>query len=272
MLGSTYINMSSDLFDLVITSSSNDEHIYLDITDAVLVKAVLEKYKPDVILNCSAYTDVDKAEANKNIVHSVNVNGLENLIKYSDLNTKIVHISSDYIFNGVSGPYTENTFPYPINYYGKTKHEAENILISSVRESLIFRVGGLFSFSHHDNFFNWVYSELNNNNNFNVVDDQISNPTFVNNLVDVINKSIILNLAGIYNYGSNDFISRYDFAIYIADYFGFNKDLINPIKTHELNQDAKRPLKTGLICDKIQQVLDIELETIPFILYKYLNE
>ena len=271
MLGSSYVNISSDVFDLIITSSSNNEYIYLDITDSLSVKKVLEEYKPAVIINCSAYTNVDKSEENKNLAHSINVVGLENLIKQSDKNTKIIHISSDYIFDGESGPYDEDSLPSPVNYYGKTKHEADNILVSSVRKSLIFRISSLFSFSYHDNFFNWVYSSLKNNISINIVDDQISNPTFVNSLVDIINKSILLDLTGIYNYGSNDFISRYDFALFIADYFNFNNSLITPIKTHELQQVAKRPLKTGLICDNIQKTLDIELETIPFILYKYPN-
>ena len=271
MLGSSYINKSSELFDLIITSSSHSNYIYLDITDSHLVKTVLDKYNPNIILNCSAYTNVDKAETNKKLAHSINVNGLENLIKHSNVNTKIVHISTDYIYDGVSGPYFENSLPSPINYYGKTKHEADNILISCNRKSLIFRVNGLFSFSNHNNFFNWVFKSLKNNTKINVVDDQISNPTFVDDLVNIINKSILLDLTGIYNYGTNDFISRYEFAMYIAEYYNLNNNLINPIKTEKLKQISKRPLNSGLICDNIKKVLDIELETIPYILCKNPN-
>ena len=271
MLASRYVQMSSDLFNLIITSSSNNKYVYLDITNSTSVKTVLDEYEPDIILNCSAFTNVDNAEINKSLAHSINVNGLENLIKFSNTNTKIIHISSDYIYDGFSGPYDENALPNPINYYGKTKHEADNILITALRKSLIFRINGLFSFSNHNNFFKWVFTELSNRNTINVVDDQISNPTFVDNLVNVINKSIILELTGIYNYGSNDFISRFNFALYVAEQFNFNRRLIKPIKTSELKQNAKRPLKTGLICDDIRQILDIELETIPFTLSKYPN-
>ena len=102
-------------------------------------------------------------------------------------------------------------------------------------------------------------------------DASTNKPTFANNLVDVINKSIILDLTGIYNYGTNNYISRYDFALYIAEYFNYDSSLINPIKTNQLKQNAKRPLKTGLICDNIISALDIELETIPFILNKHPN-
>ena len=245
--------------------------IYLDITDSISVRSVLEEHKPDVIINCSAYTNVDKAETNRDLAHSINVDGVKNLIKFSSTNTKIVHISSDYIYDGLSGPYTETSLPSPLNYYGKTKHEADNILISSLRKCLIFRINGLFSFSSHNNFFKWVTNELSNNKFINVVNDQVSNPTFANNLVDVINKSIILDLTGIYNYGTNNYISRYDFALYIAEYFNYDSSLINPIKTNQLKQNAKRPLKTGLICDNIISALDIELETIPFILNKHPN-
>ena len=92
MLGSTYINLSSDIFNLVTTSSSSNNHIYLDITDSISVRSVLEEYKPDVIINCSAYTNVDKAETNRDLAHSINVDGVKNLIKFSSTNTKIVHM------------------------------------------------------------------------------------------------------------------------------------------------------------------------------------
>ena len=266
MLGSNYIKMSENIFDLTITSSSNNKYQLLDLTNSTEVKQILDNFNPDIIVNCSAYTDVDQAEKNKHLAHSINVDGLNNIIKYSNKNTKIIHISSDYIYDGRTAPYTEEDTPNPINYYGKTKHEADNMLISSLRDFLIFRVNGLFSFTNHNNFYNWVYTSLKNNIAINVVDDQISNPTYINSLVDIINNSILLDLSGVYNYGTQDFISRYDFANIIAEYFDFNKTLINPIKTKHLEQLANRPLNTGLDCEKIQKVLDMELETIPYIL------
>ena len=146
MLGSNYLSLSSNLFDVIPTSSTNKSFAYLDLTDSNNVKSVLNTYMPNIIINCSAITDVDGAELDKKKAYDVNVNGIRNIIKYSDVDTKIIHISSDYVFNGLSGNYSEKSRPDPINYYGKTKLESENILVSSNRKYLLFRVNGLFSF------------------------------------------------------------------------------------------------------------------------------
>ena len=85
MLGSNYLSLSSDLFDIIPTSSSNNSYIYLDLTQSDCVKSVLNKYKPDIIINCSAYTDVDNAEINRKETYDINVNAIRNLIKYSNI-------------------------------------------------------------------------------------------------------------------------------------------------------------------------------------------
>ena len=115
MLGSNYIKMSENIFDLTITSSSNNKYQLLDLTNSTEVKQILDNFNPDIIVNCSAYTDVDQAEKNKHLAHSINVDGLNNIIKYSNKHTKIIHISSDYIYDGRTAPYTEEDTPNPIN-------------------------------------------------------------------------------------------------------------------------------------------------------------
>ena len=262
MLGSKYTSVSSQLFDIIPTSSSNSESIYLDISNSNVVKSVLNDYSPDIIVNCSAYTNVDSSELNRKKAYDVNVLGIKNLIKHSNLNTKIVHFSSDYVFNGEHGDYCENSNPDPVNYYGKTKLESENVLISSNRKSLIFRVNGLFDFSNNSNFFNWTYSNLKKNTSIDVVTDQISNPAYIDDFINVINQCIMLDVTGLFHYGTHDVISRFEFAHKIADFFKLNGDLITPISTSDLFQTAKRPLKTNLLCSKIKNMLDLDLQTI----------
>ena len=106
----------------------------LDITDTKNISNVLESFKPDIIINCAAYTNVDGSEINKDLAHQVNVEGLRNLIQLSDINTYLIQISSDYVFDGDSGPYSEDEHTFPVNYYGKTKLEAENILRGTRRK------------------------------------------------------------------------------------------------------------------------------------------
>ena len=263
MLGKAFTDLSKDIFTIIPTSYKlNDNHLCLDITNSTNVKNVICEWNPDIILNCAAFTNVDKAENNKSLAHKVNVEGLNNLIKYSKKNTKIINISSDYVFDGIKGDYDELSLPNPINYYGKTKHEADNILMSSNRKYLIFRINGLFSSTNNNNFFNWVYKSLQKNIKINVVLDQISNPTYVNDLVKIIIDSIILNVDVLYNYGTNNNVSKFKFANLIAKNYKFNQELINPVYTCDLNQIASRPLNTNLKCDKIIENIDVELQSL----------
>ena len=113
------------------------------------------------------------------------MSGLKNLIKYSKLKAKIIQNSTDYIFDGFTGFYSENSTPNPLSYYGKTKLEAENVLISSNKNFIIIRVSTLFS-DISINFYNWVLSNLSKNNHIKVFSDQISNPCYALNLVNFI--------------------------------------------------------------------------------------
>ena len=242
----------------IISLSKNNRRNSLDITNSVAVKDMLDNFKPDFIINCASFTNVDQSEVDKNLAHSVNVNGLMNLIKFSNINTKIIHISSDYVFDGVKGDYSENNITRPLNYYGKTKLESENILIGSNRKYTIFRPNVIFDLTGA-NFFTFVFNSLKNNQKIDIVIDQISNPTFAPHFSKVIIDSILLDVDGIFHFGSLDKISRYDFAIKIAEIFKLNTNLIKPITSKLLKQKAKRPLNTSLNCNKIASNFDVEI-------------
>ena len=233
----------------------------LDITDSAEVEKNINLFNPNIIINCAAITNVDFCEKNKSICYDVNVNGLKNLIKYSDKETKIIHISSDYVYDGENNSYDETLAPNPINYYGKTKLESENILIGSRRSYIIIRPSTLYSFKGN-NFFTWVYNSLINNTEINVVDDQVSNPSFVPSLASSIIDMILMNGEGLYHHGSKDSITRYDFAIAISKKFNFNDKLIKKTNTKTLNQIARRPLSSILNCSKIENDFNIKMSYI----------
>ena len=263
MLGSE-ISFSDKYNCNYISTSLNPiykNHLRLDITNSHNVKEILDKYKPDVIINCAAYTDVDKAENNKSIAHKINVEGLSNLIKYSNHDTKIVQISTDYVFDGCNAPYFEDSNTFPLNYYGKTKLEAENLLIGSNRSFLILRPNVLFSYKGN-NFFTFVYNMLCNNKKINIVDDQISNPTYVPSFSKIIHELILLENVGVFHYGCNESISRYDFALKIADFFNFNKKLINKVSSSYFETSVNRPFNSTLKCDKIVNSIDMYTDRI----------
>ena len=135
MLGDKFDIFPTDKIISEIGRRGNSKN--LDITDLNDVENTIKEINPDIIINCAAYTDVDGSERNKNQARMVNVVGLQNLILASNSNTYFVHISSDYVFDGNAGPYSEDDHTFPINYYGKTKLEAENTLRGSRRKYLI---------------------------------------------------------------------------------------------------------------------------------------
>lgn len=236
----------------------------MDLTDKENISIVLESFKPDVIINCAAYTDVDGSEKNKELAHKVNVEGLKHLIQLSELKTYLIQISSDYVFDGENGPYREEEHTFPANYYGKTKLEAENILRGTRRKWAIFRPNVLYSpdLFCKGNFFAWVYKSLLKNQSISVVSDQISNPTLTQQFVKAIFQCIIMDYEGILHIGSDDYISRYEFAMEIAKVFGFDTGLITKIDTDSLTEKVKsyiaeRPRHSGLAIDKIENELNI---------------
>ncbi len=264
-LGSIIAKRLSSHFKIILTSKNGDnfKNIYkLDITDLSELRYFMDEHEPDIVINAAAITNVDYCENNKKESRDVNVLGLSNIINSISINTKVIHFSSDFVYNGQELINSEKTLPSPINYYGKCKLESENVLIGSNKPYLILRISTLFS-DKGNNFFNWVYNSLNNNMNIDIVDDQIVNPAYSYFLSDTLIELILLNAVGLYNYGSIDSISKYNFAVKVANEFLFDKNLINKIKTKDTQIFiAKRPLECTLDCSKIISDFDISL---PFI-------
>ncbi|MDP6570828.1 MAG: SDR family oxidoreductase [Candidatus Marinimicrobia bacterium] len=242
--------------------------ISLDIANRSTVNSILGEFKPHIIINCAAYTNVDGCEIQKDKAHDVNVNGLQNLIQFSEKDACIVQISSDYVFNGKDGPYAETDHTFPVNYYGKTKLEAENLLRGAQRKHLIFRGNVLFSedLFCKSNFFAWVYTSLLKNKPIAVVDDQVSNPTLISEFVKAIFQAMVMKCEGVFHVGSEDFLSRYEFALNIAKNFKMDTSLISPVSTAQLaknipNYVAERPKHSGLKTTKIEKNANLTVQS-----------
>ena len=261
-LGSTLDKYLSSYFNVL----NNQESLKnIDISDKSELKYIFKELSPDCIINCAALTNVDFCEQNKSNSYEVNVNGVKNIISCTKNNTKIIHISTDYVFSGNRNIYKESDIPNPVSYYGKNKLESENILRSSNRNYLIIRPSVIFG-NTGNNFYVWVRDSLKNNKDISVVTDQISNPTWSWSLSEAIYKSILSNITGLFHYAGEEIISRYDFAVKIAKVHGFNTDRITPIKTSNLNQQAKRPLYSALDNSKIKKIIDVEHPSLDYIL------
>ena len=231
----------------------------MDITDFNSVEACISAEAPDIIINCAAMTNVDACEKDHFSAQMVNVVGVQNIVKAVNKHTKIIQLSTDYVFEGKDGPYVESDPTHPISYYGRSKLEGENVLRGSLNPYCIFRGSVLYGdpINSKPNFFAWVYDSLSKGNTINIVTDQTSNPAWLPSLADAIIKVILLNAEGIYHFGSDDYLSRYEFAILIANVFGFDATLINPVTSDLMPFLAPRPVHSGLAIKKITDELDV---------------
>lgn len=235
-----------------------DLYVKLDITSKDEVKQIVEQYKPSVIVNCAAYTNVDKCETERELSWKINVDGVKNLIIAAKKNeAKIVHFSTDYVFDGKNGPYDEKSVPNPVSFYGREKLASENSLITSDINYAIIRTLVLYGTGNNvkPNFVLWMLDNLRNNMPVNIVTDQISNVTMIDDLAYGTLKIIEKNCKGIYNIAGSDILSRYEFAMTMCEVFNLNKKLVFPITTESLNQPAPRPLNSGLIILKMESEL-----------------
>lgn len=220
---------------------------------------------PDIIINTSAMTNVDGCETDRNGAWLVNVDFVDCVAKVShELDSKLIHISTDYIFDGDSGPYYEFDQPNPISWYGYTKCIGETKTEIEGLNSCILRTNVVYGNSTNgkSDFVKWVVNELRNGRKIKIVSDQYSNPTITDDIAMAVYKVILLDKKGIYNIGGSDYCDRYSFAKKIADIFILDDKLIHPITTNELNQPAKRPLLGGLVISKASSELDIKFSSI----------
>ena len=235
----------------------------LDITNFEKVKDVIEENVIDVIINCAAYTAVDKAESEELNAESVNSLGVQNLVSALKGKGKLIHISTDYVFNGKSHePYKEEHHVDAIGVYGKTKLLGEEYILTSEVESIIIRTSWVYS-SFGSNFVKTMMRLGKERDELNVIFDQVGSPTYARDLALVCLDSIdkdFSNLSKIYHYSNEGVASWYDFAKAIMEISGVDCD-VYPIETKDYPTPAKRPNYSLLNKSKIKKEFNI---TIPY--------
>ncbi|MFQ3599080.1 MAG: dTDP-4-dehydrorhamnose reductase [Chloroherpetonaceae bacterium] len=255
-------------FDLLISARQSEAYnkaasfgyVQLDAIHLAAVKELVWNFAPEVIINAAAYTDVDGCEREKELSWKANVTAVENLVAASRLvGARVIHISTDYVFDGKAGPYDETATPNPLCYYGKEKLASENAVRASGENWAIVRTMVVYGVAENvkKNFAIWLAQELKKGNKINIVSDQFGNATLADDLAHGIYELVRQNKRGLYHIAGSDILSRFEFARKLADEFGYDKSLIHPIKTAELNQLAVRPLQSGLITLKAQAELGI---------------
>jgi dTDP-4-dehydrorhamnose reductase len=213
-----------------------------DITSAPDCVRVVEEFKPDVIVNAAAYTDVDGCETNRDACFAVNAEGVRNVASACKAsNAKIVHYSTDYVFDGTKGePYLEDDPCRPINAYGESKHKGEQHLIRTAENHVLIRTAWLYG-RQGKNFVKAILAKAKDEGALRVVDDQLGSPTYSLDLAQATKLLIESDCRGIYHVTNRGVCSWYQFAQRILEYAQLSGVTVEPIRSQELNRKAKRP-------------------------------
>jgi dTDP-4-dehydrorhamnose reductase len=258
-LGSELKELAASYPQFEMIFLSRDE---LSINDESSVKNIFEKHKPDFLINCAAYTAVDKAESEKELASSINGTAVGYLAaNCKTYGTKLLHISTDYVFNGQhTEPLTETDAVDPINFYGQSKLLGEELAFKNDPEAIVIRTSWVYS-SYGNNFVKTMIRLMNQKESINVINDQYGAPTYAADLAELIMDIINSGkwLPGIYNYSNEGMITWFDFANTIRHYINSNCK-VNPIPTSQYPTPAKRPAWSVLNKSKIKEKYGIQLK------------
>lgn len=235
------------------------DYVPLDITDRASILQTVADYGPTAIVHAAAMTQVDQCETDRKKCWELNVMAVAHMIEAAAKTAAhLIHLSTDFIFDGTSGPYEEDAQPNPVNYYGQSKWAAEKLLLESNIKWSIARtilVYGSTPGSARSNIMLWVKRNLESGNPIRVVADQFRTPTLVDDLAMGCYLIAEKTAEGIFHISGKDLLTPYDIAIITARYFSLDESLITKTDSDEFKQTAPRPLRTGFIIEKAKRLL-----------------
>lgn len=249
-------------------SSGAGGYVAMDVTDPVQVRQVFDDFAPSAVIHCAAMSKVGDCEQDRDACWDVNVHATQRLARACRAHgSRMVLLSTDFIFDGEEGPYAENDRPGPVNYYGRTKLAAENAVRSTghdrwavVRTTLGF---GAMEDVRRGNFATWLIERFTAGEQILVPTDQLRTPTYVLDLADGIVRLVLRHRSGVYHIAGRELMTTYDFARQVATHFGFDPDLVLPATTVEIHPDEPRPLRAGLLILKAESELGYRPRPLP---------
>jgi len=275
LVGSKILRLAHDFeFEVYGTGKTRQYDIprfqKLDVTDRGATLKLVSRIDPDVIINTAALTDVDYCETHKEEAEKVNVGGAENLAEASEaINCRLVHVSTDSVFDGNRGHYSEADIPNPINEYSSTKLRSERV-VSKLSSFAIARPSVVYGWHTQTtsspatkkmNFAMFLLDRLSKKATVKAVQDQYSSPTLADNLAEVLLMLGKIRENGVFHTAGRSCLSRYEFATMVCRVFGYQSDLVQPVLSTELNQEARRPKNCCLEVAKAEAILGIKFLT-----------
>lgn len=231
----------------------------LDIRDKQAVWDLFNEFQPDCVIHTAAMTNVDQCELDHPACDALNVKAVDNIIEACNaVNAHLVHLSTDFIFDGTSGPYSEEAQPAPLSYYGHSKLIGEELVQKHAKHWAILRtvlVYGIVSDMSRSNIVLWAKGALESGKELNVVTDQFRTPTLAEDLAMGCRLAEQHQATGIYHISGKDFMSVFELVNRVADYWKLPKNQLKPSDSSGINQPAKRPPITGFIIDKARKDL-----------------
>lgn len=231
----------------------------VNLRNTVSVQQLIEKHHPDIIIHAAAMTQVDECERNKDACWDTNVAATRYLIQAAEkYNAFFLFLSTDFIFDGLEGPYREDDAPNPLSYYGASKVAAERMIRNSKLRWAIVRtvlVYGTAIDMQRSNIITWVKNNLQQGKKIKVVDDQWRTPTLVQDLAEGCKLVADKQATGIFHISGSEMLTPYDMAVQTAQFFKLDLRLIEKVNAKSFVQPAKRPAKTGFVIDKAVEEL-----------------
>lgn len=278
-LGTKMVEQAKEHFEVYATYLTrkpplNDSRTFqVDKTNQQSIMALFQELKPEVAIDTAALHNVDYCETHREEAWKVNVEGTKTVAEACKRHdARMIFVSTDYVFDGVKGDYTEDDDANPVNYYGLTKLEGERAVARICSKYLIARPSVIYSYVASTrlesssgkplNFTMWLTQKLRNNEPVKIVTDQYSSPTLADDLAEVLLKLANSERIGTYHTAGRTRLSRYEFAVKIARKLNFDEKLITPTTTDQLKQVAKRPMDSSLSVEKIEKDLALRAPTI----------
>lgn len=268
LLGNNLLHYFKESFNVLGVYNSNPinldgvKTIKCNILDKIQLSKIIKDFKPNIIVHCAALSNVDQCQLDKQFSNRINILGTKNIAEIIDEEVNLIYISTDSVYDGKNGHFSENDQINPLNHYGLTKYNGE-IEALKHKNSLILRTNFFgWNFLNKVSLVEWVIQNLKENKTINCFHDAYFSSIYTFKFAEIISKAIKKRINGIYNCGSSDSCSKFEFAKKIADKFSFDKSLINSISIEEYNFEAKRGKNQSLNVRKLELDLNCDLGTI----------
>lgn len=271
LVGSVFANYSQSNYDLHLTYNNNPiinqkiNSTKINVTTQALeLKKLILDISPDVIINTIAHSSVDLCETNPHDADFLHVDIPKKILDFSaEIGSKLIYFSTDAVFPGeLNKKYKEDDIPNPVNYYGKTKLNAEKIILNHSQKNTVLRTAVIYGKHKRSRFTNWILSSLKNNQMVDPFIDQFNTPTLVDDIAKILIKIIDENIYGLFHAAGPTCLNRYDFALLLAKYSKLNSQLIKPVTKNEKKQLAPRPISTCLDSTKLEQLTKLKFSDV----------